>query len=54
MQYNVPKHLEKSKCFFRAQKGGANVYLGMDINRFRVVGILVVNFYYSGRDQRNN
>nr|DAD77211.1 MAG TPA: hypothetical protein [Siphoviridae sp. ctAJN10] len=40
------KHLEKSKCFFRAQKGGANVYLGMDINRFWVVGIFVFNLYY--------
>ena len=39
--YNI-KHLEKTKCFFRAQKGGADVYLGMGINRFRVVGILLV------------
>lgn len=54
MQYNVPKHLEKSKCFFRAQKGGADVHLGMGTDRFRVAGILVVNIYYSGRNQRNN
>ena len=40
------KHLEKSKCFFRAQKGGANVYLGMGINRFRVVGIFITGIFY--------
>jgi hypothetical protein len=28
--------------------------LGMGINRFRVVGIFVVNLYYFGCDQRNN
>ena len=48
------KHLEKSKCFFRAQKGESDVYLGMDINRFWVVGIFVFNLYYFGRNQRNN
>ena len=48
------KHLEKSKCFFRAQQGGANVYLGMGISRLWVVGIFVVNLYYSSRVQRNN
>jgi hypothetical protein len=48
------KHLEQSKCFFRAQKGGADVYLGMGINRLWVVGIFVVNLYYSGCDQRDN
>ena len=48
------KHLEKSKCFFRAQKGVNYVHLGMGINRFRVVGIFVVNLYYFSRDQRNN
>lgn len=37
-----------------AQKGVKHVYLGFDINRFWVVGILVVNLYYSGRDQRNS
>lgn len=37
-----------------AQKGVKYVYLGFGINRFRVVGIFVVNLYYSGRDQRNN
>lgn len=36
------KHLEKSKCFFRAQKGETYVHLGMGINRFWVVGILLV------------
>ena len=28
--------------------------MGFGINRFRVVGIFVVNLYYSGRNQRNN
>ena len=51
---NLIKHLEKSKCFFRAQKGVNHVYMGLGINRFRVVGIFVVNIYYSGRNQRNN
>ena len=37
-----------------AQKGVKHVYLGMGINRFWVVGIFVVNLYYSGRVQRNN
>lgn len=40
------KHLEKSKCFFHAQKGGADVYLGMGINRFRLVGILITVIFY--------
>ena len=34
------KHLEKSKCFFRAQKGGADVYLGMGSYSTRLVSIL--------------
>ena len=38
----IIKHLEKSKCFFRAQKGVKDVYLGMDSNRFWVVGIFLV------------
>nr|DAY02317.1 MAG TPA: hypothetical protein [Caudoviricetes sp.] len=37
-----------------AQKGVKHVHLGMGINRFWVVGIFVVNLYYSGRNQRNN
>ena len=37
-----------------AQKGVKHVYLELGINRFRVVGIFVVNLYYSGRVQRNN
>jgi len=40
MQYNVPKHLEQSKCFFRAQKGGAYVHLGMGAYSTRLVSIL--------------
>lgn len=40
------KHLEKSTCFFRAQKGGANVYLGVGINRFWMVGILITGIFY--------
>nr|DAT09031.1 MAG TPA: FeoB-associated Cys-rich membrane protein [Caudoviricetes sp.] len=40
------KHLEKSKCFFRAQKGGADVYLGMGVNRFWVVGVLIAGIFY--------
>ena len=48
------KHLEKSKCFFRAQKGVKHVHLGMGINRFWVVGIFVVNLYYYGRVKRDN
>ena len=51
---NLIKHLEKSKCFFRAQKGVKHVHLGMGINCLWVVGVFVFNFYYSGRDQRNN
>ena len=34
------KHLEKSKCFSRTQKGGANVHLGMGANSTRLVSIL--------------
>ena len=34
------KHLEKSKCFFLAQKGGAYVYLGMGAYSTRLVSIL--------------
>jgi hypothetical protein len=34
------KHLEKSKCFFRAQKGETYVYLGMGANSTRLVSIL--------------
>lgn len=37
---NLIKHLEKSKCFFRAQKGGANVHLGMGAYSTRLVSIL--------------
>lgn len=43
---NLNKHLEKSKCFFRAQKGVKHVHLGMDSNRFRVVGILIAGIFY--------
>nr|DAN72201.1 MAG TPA: hypothetical protein [Caudoviricetes sp.] len=50
----MSKHLEKSKCFFHAQKGGVYVYLGMGVDCPGVVGIFVVNLYYSGRVQRNN
>ena len=42
----IIKHLEKSKCFFCAQKGGAYVYLGMGINRFRVAGILIADIFH--------
>jgi hypothetical protein len=42
----IIKHLEKSKCFFHAQKGGANVHLGMGINRLWLVGILITNIFY--------
>ena len=37
-----------------AQKGVKHVHLGLGINRFRVVGIFVVNIYYYVRNQRNN
>lgn len=43
---NLNKHLEKSKCFFHAQKGVKDVYMGLGINRFRVVGIFVFNAIY--------
>ena len=36
------------------RKEKKHVYLGVGINRFWVVGIFVVNLYYSGRVQRNN
>ena len=42
----IIKHLEKSKCFFRAQKGGADVYLGVGINRLWLVGILIAGIFY--------
>ena len=42
----IIKHLEQSKCFFRAQKGGADVHLGMGINCFRVVGIFIAGIFY--------
>ena len=41
-QYKTPKHLEKSKCFFRAQKG-----LKMDAAR---IGITNVEFSGSGEN----
>lgn len=45
--YNcIIKHLEKSKCFFRAQKGGADVHLGMGANCFWVVGILIAGIFH--------
>ena len=34
------KHLEKSKCFFRAQKGVKYVHLGMGAYSTRLVSIL--------------
>lgn len=34
------KHLEKSKCFFRIQKGGAYVYLGMGAYSTWLVSVL--------------
>ena len=40
------KHLEKSKCFFRAQKGEAYVYLGMGVDCPRVVGIPTTGSFY--------
>jgi len=43
---NLIKHLEQSKCFFRAQKGVKHVYLGMGADRFRVVGILITGIFY--------
>lgn len=42
----IIKHLEKSKCFFHAQKGGTYVYLGMGINRFWLVGIFITGIFY--------
>lgn len=43
---NLNKHLEKSKCFFRAQKGEKYVHLGMDSNCFWVVDILIAGIFY--------
>lgn len=43
---NLIKRLEKSKCFFRAQKGEVYVHLGMGADRFRVAGILITNIFY--------
>lgn len=40
------KHLENSRCFFYAQKGGTYVYLGVGINRLWVVGILIAGIFY--------
>lgn len=40
------KHLEKSKCFFRAQKGGTDVHLGMGANSTRLVSILIAGIFY--------
>ena len=42
----IIKHLEKSKCFFRAQKGGAYVYLGMGVDCPWVVGIPTTGVFY--------
>ena len=36
----IIKRLEKSKCFFRAQKGGAYVHLGMGAYSTRLVSVL--------------
>lgn len=36
------------------QKGVKHVHLGMDSNRFRVVGIFVFNLYYFSVNQRDN
>lgn len=44
MQYNVPKHLEKSKCFFHAQKG-----LKMDTAR-----IGITNVEFSGSSENDS
>ena len=40
------KHLEQSKCFFYAQKGGADVYLGMGVDCPWVVGIPTTGIFY--------
>lgn len=40
------KHLEKSKCFFRAQKGVNHVYLGMGVDCPGVVGIPTTGSFY--------
>jgi hypothetical protein len=40
------KHLEKSKCFFRAQKGVNHVYLGVGVDCPGVVGIPTTGIFY--------
>lgn len=40
------KHLEKSKCFFYAQKGVKHVYLGMGLDCPGVVGIPTTGIFY--------
>ena len=42
----IIKHLEKSKCFFYAQKGVKYVYLGMGLDCPRVVGIPTTGIFY--------
>lgn len=42
----IIKHLEKSKCFFRVQKGVKHVYLGMGIDCPWVVGISTSGVFY--------
>lgn len=45
--YNcIIKHLEKSKCFFRAQKGETYVYLGVGVDCLGVVGIPTTGIFY--------
>lgn len=40
------KHLEKSKCFFRAQKGVKNVYLGMGVDCLGMGGIYTTGIFH--------
>ena len=40
------KHLEKSKCFFRARKGVKYVYLGMGVDCPGVVDISTTGVFY--------
>lgn len=42
----IIKHLELSKCFFHAQKGGADVHLGMGLDCPGVVGIPTTCVFY--------
>ena len=42
----IIKHLEKSKCFFHAQKGETYVYLGMGVDCPGVVGIPTTGIFY--------